>query len=137
MLLAALLLAGLPQEALLADRRLGNGLASCAPQRVDVKGRVLLTFSRRRVGREIHVEHQASGLSFDLVLIGKAGTDWAGLEGKDSFLLDLTRARGVEADSKGIRPVFTQRGTYTIWVGYGFRSEDESEIYGVCRFTVK
>ncbi|KAG5729615.1 hypothetical protein E4T56_gene20552, partial [Termitomyces sp. T112] len=111
MLLAAMLLAGLPQEALLADRKLGNGLASCLPQRVDRKARVLLTFNRRNVPN--------------------------GLEGKDSFILDLPRARGIEVDSKGIRPVFTRTGTYTIWVGYGFRSGDESEIYGVCRIALK
>lgn len=82
MLLAAMLLAGLPQEALLADRKLGNGLASCLPQRVDRKARVLLTFNRRNVGREIHVEHEASGRSFDLVLTGKTGTEWAGGQGQ-------------------------------------------------------
>ena len=48
LLLAALLLAGLPQEAMLADRKLGNGVASCAPQRVDMKGQVLLTLRRRK-----------------------------------------------------------------------------------------
>ncbi|NOW44343.1 hypothetical protein FHW96_000470 [Novosphingobium sp. SG751A] len=136
-LLAALLWAGLPQEVLLADQRSGNGLASCLPREVDRKGSVLLRFSRRNVGREIHIEHEASGRVFNLVLTGRAQTEWSGLEGKDSFLLDLARARGIDADGKGPRPVFVRAGTYTIWVGYGFRAEDEGETYGVCQVTLK
>lgn len=136
-LLAALLWSGLPQEALLADRRSGNGLASCLPSEVVAKEQVLLRFDRRHVGRQIHIEHERSGRTFDLILTGRDGIEWAGLESVDTFRLDLGRAQGFEAESKSPRRIFTRGGTYTIWVGYGFRSEDESEIYGVCRITVK
>jgi len=56
------------------------------------------------------------------------------LEKMDQIDIPLRTAMGLRADlvKRKVEPIFTKDGRYTVYIGYDFRSSDESQIFGAC-----
>jgi hypothetical protein len=56
------------------------------------------------------------------------------LEKMDQIDIPLGTAMGLRADlvKRKVEPIFTKNGIYKIYIGYSFRSIDESQIFGAC-----
>ncbi len=60
------------------------------------------------------------------------------LEKMDKIDIPLRSAMGLRVDlvEQRIEPIFNSNGEYTVFIGYGFRSSDEAQIYGACSVTL-
>ena len=60
------------------------------------------------------------------------------LEKMDQIDIPLRTAMGLRADlvKRKVEPIIIKNGKYTIYIGYDFRSSDESQIFGACSVTL-
>ncbi len=56
------------------------------------------------------------------------------LEKMDQIDIPLRTAIGF--NNNRVEPIFIKNGEYRIYIGYGFRNTDESQIYGACYATL-
>jgi hypothetical protein len=49
--------------------------------------------------------------------------------------IPLQTARGLESGKD--KRIFSHSGSYTIYIGYGFDSSDESQIFGACNVNIR
>lgn len=56
------------------------------------------------------------------------------LEKMDEIDISLHTAKGLRADlgKQRVEPIFNMNGVYRVFIGYGFRSSDEAQIFGAC-----
>lgn len=60
------------------------------------------------------------------------------LEKMDQIDIPLRTAMGLRADlvKRKVEPIIIKNGKYTVYIGYDFRSSDESQIFGACSVTL-
>lgn len=60
------------------------------------------------------------------------------LEKMDQIDIPLRTAMGLRADlvKRKVEPIFIKNGKYKVYIGYGFRSSDESQVFGACSVTL-
>jgi hypothetical protein len=50
--------------------------------------------------------------------------------------IDIPLRTAIGFNDNRVEPIFIKNGEYTIYIGYNFRSSDESQIYGACSVTL-
>jgi hypothetical protein len=147
-ILALVLLAGLQDGAasaaqdfsgILSSR--GNAIRSCEIMNRSDGGHLLIGLAKRGAGDSIHIEVDDSAATFDYVFGNAKGptqhlkTTSAKLGSLDQIDIPLKSAVGLKG--KKVTAIFTRNGIYSIYIGFGFRSAEEAEIYGACRISIQ
>jgi len=119
-----------------------NGIRECHISGTSNEPHIVLTIRRAQVGNAIRFQNEDLGI-FDYVF-GPAGTtrgkwitEQAQLERPGVIDIELALAMGLTGDPlpkirRKLSRVFVKGGTYLLFVGYAFGSDDEPQIGGVC-----
>lgn len=119
----------------------GNAIRSCEIMNRADGGHLLISLAKRGAGDSIHIEVDDSDATFDYVFGNAKGPTQhlkitsAKLGSLDQIDISLKSAVGLKG--KKATAIFTRNGTYSIYIGFGFRSAEEAEIYGACRISIQ
>ena len=144
----ALLMAGQPAAAKVAPDFSGllsapeNAIRSCKFVRRPDGVHLIITKAKYSEGDAISIEFSdaKSYVAYDYIfsVSGKKPRRFiltnSHLEKMDQIDIPLRTAIGF--NNNRVEPIFIKNGEYRIYIVYGFRSTDESQIYGACYATL-
>jgi hypothetical protein len=148
LLAPALLMAVQPAEAPAAPDFSGllsapeNAIRSCKFVRRPDGVHLIITKAKYSEGDAIHIEisDAKSYVAYDYIfsVSGKKPRRFiltnSHLEKMDKIDIPLRTAIGFNENR--VEPIFIKNGEYRIYIGYGFRNAEESQIYGACYATL-
>ena len=121
-----------------------NAIRSCKiVQRADV-GHLIIDMAKRGAGDAMLIDPDFGYKSYDYIFSssGKSPRRFnissSTLGKRDQIDIPLRTAMGLRADLMKIKvePIIIKNGKYTVYIGYDFRSSDESQIFGACSVTL-
>ncbi|WP_421854128.1 hypothetical protein [Novosphingobium sp.] len=118
-----------------------NSVRSC--EIVDRKDgeHLVISMNKDRDGDSIHIEYDTIDGAFDYIFDTSARrnrryiVENSALSKLEQIDIPVRTATGLT--EHGARRIFTKSGTYAIYIGFSFRSSDESQIFGACRVSVE
>jgi hypothetical protein len=119
-----------------------NAIRSCKFVRRPDGVHLIITKAKYSEGDAIHIEFSdaKSYVAYDYIfsVSGKKPRRFiltnSHLEKMDQIDIPLRTAIGFNENR--VEPIFIKNGEYTIYIGYDFRSSDESQIFGACYATL-
>ena len=121
-----------------------NAIRSCKiVQRAD-GGHLIIDMAKRGAGDAMLIDPDFGYKSYDYIFSssGKSPRRFnissSTLGKRDQIDIPLRTAMGLRADLMKIKvePIIIKNGKYTVYIGYDFRSSDESQIFGACSVTL-
>ncbi len=118
-----------------------NAIRSCEIVSRAGGAHLLIALAKRGAGDSIHIEADDGDAVFDYVFGNTKGpaqklkTTSAKLGSLDQIAIPLKSAVGLKG--KKVTAIFTRNGTYSIYIGFGFRGAEVAEIYGACRVSIQ
>jgi hypothetical protein len=148
----ALLMAGQPAAAPVAEdfswilNAPDNRIRSCKIVHRADGGHLIITMAEHGEGDEMQIESSDDtpyvAYNYIFGISAKKPRRFiftnSSLEKMDQIDIPLRTAMGLRADlvKRKVEPIFIKNGKYTVYIGYGFRSSDESQIFGACSVTL-
>ena len=119
-----------------------NAIRSCKFVRRPDGVHLIITKAKYSEGDAIHIEFSdaKSYVAYDYIfsVSGKKSRRFiltnSHLEKMDQIDIPLRTAIGFNENR--VEPIFIKNGEYRIYIGYGFRNTEESQIYGACYATL-
>lgn len=103
---------------------------------------VMVAMARHGAGNAIRIVDDASiSATYDYVFAnhpakkGRLRYESKALAALDEIDIPVRAAIGLTETGRAVR-IFTKSGSYSIYIGFAFREEDELEIYGACRVAI-
>ncbi|MBX9885712.1 MAG: hypothetical protein K2X68_12150 [Novosphingobium sp.] len=102
---------------------------------------LLISMAKHDAGDAIHIVKEDGLETHDYVFSrgrarkGRFNYESKTLPTRDQIDIPLRTAIGLTDKSRAER-IFTKSGIYSVYIGYGFRTSDEAEIYGACKIAV-
>ena len=121
-----------------------NAIRSCKiVQRAD-GGHLIIDMAKRGAGDAMLIDPDFGYKSYDYIFSssGKSPRRFnissSTLGKRDQIDIPLRTAMGLRADlvKRKVEPIIIKNGKYTVYIGYDFRSSDESQIFGACSVTL-
>lgn len=117
-----------------------NSIRSCEIVERKDGAHLVISMNNDREGDSIHIEYDTLDGAFDYIFGKTSGkkrryiVENNALSKLDQIDIPVQTATGLT--EHGARRIFTKSGTYAIYIGFSFRSSDESQISGACRVAV-
>lgn len=115
-----------------------NAIQSCKFMRRPDGVHLIITKAKHSEGDAIHIEfsNNKSYVAYDYIF-SVSGTKKRKFNVTSSALnkidqIDIPLRTAIGFNDNRVEPIFIKNGEYTIYIGYNFRSSDESQIYGAC-----
>ena len=122
-----------------------NAIQSCKFVRHADGLHLIITKLKHSEGDEIQIEAPEKGfITYDYIF-GRSPKNPSrfiftnrNLEKMEEIDIPLRTAKGMRDDlvKQRVAPIFNMNGVYRVYIGYGFRSSDEAQIFGACSVTL-
>ena len=103
-------------------------------------GHLVITMIKHGVGDAIHIEFDKGDASYNHIFsqttapkrrFDTTNDMLKSIDRIDIPLRSATGLRGAKAER-----IFVKSGSYSVFIGFGFRDSEEAEIYGACRVSI-
>lgn len=117
-----------------------NAILSCEIVPRADGGHLIMVMRQNDAGEEIHISDENGASTYDYIFStyvppkAPYKTSSSTLGQRDQIDIPLRTAWGLKAHKPA--PIFTKKGIYSVYIGYGFRTDDEAEIYGACGVSI-
>jgi hypothetical protein len=118
-----------------------NSVRSCEILERKDGQHLVIYMNKYREGDAIHIEYDTEDRAFDYIFAKKTKNkrryifEGSTLSRLDKIDIPIRTATGLT--EHGVQRIFVKSGTYAIYIGFSFRSSDESQIFGACRISVE